>query len=62
MKGEWNFYPTKHLAIRSEDQIQLNGQQYRLHIHHLRRKLFPDVVRTVRGIGYVMDKPELVAP
>lgn len=29
-----------------------------VHIHHLRRKLFTEVIRTVRGIGYVMDKPQ----
>ncbi len=28
-----------------------------VHVHHLRRKLFPGVIRTVRGIGYVLDKP-----
>jgi two-component system response regulator QseB len=26
-----------------------------VHIHRLRRKLYPDVIRTVRGIGYVAD-------
>jgi DNA-binding response OmpR family regulator len=28
-----------------------------VHIHKLRRKLYPDVVRTVRGVGYVADPP-----
>jgi two-component system response regulator QseB len=28
-----------------------------VHIHRLRRKLYPEVIRTVRGIGYVMDPP-----
>ncbi|SDK65092.1 response regulator [Billgrantia gudaonensis] len=27
-----------------------------VHVHHLRRKLFPELIRTLRGIGYVMDK------
>lgn len=27
-----------------------------VHIHHLRRKLAPEVIRTVRGVGYVMPK------
>ncbi len=27
-----------------------------VHIHHLRRKLAPDVIRTVRGVGYVLVK------
>jgi two-component system response regulator QseB len=26
-----------------------------VHIHRLRRKLYPDVIRTVRGLGYVID-------
>lgn len=26
-----------------------------VHIHKLRRKLYPDVIRTVRGVGYVID-------
>ncbi|MDQ5909329.1 MAG: two-component system, OmpR family, response regulator QseB [Pseudomonadota bacterium] len=27
-----------------------------VHIHHLRKKLFPELIRTVRGIGYLVDK------
>jgi two-component system response regulator QseB len=26
-----------------------------VHIHRLRRKLYPDVIRTVRGVGYIID-------
>ena len=26
-----------------------------VHIHRLRRKLYPEVIRTVRGVGYVVD-------
>jgi len=26
-----------------------------VHIHHLRRKLYPEVVKTVRGVGYRID-------
>jgi two-component system response regulator QseB len=28
-----------------------------VHIHNLRRKLYPEVIRTVRGVGYVADPP-----
>jgi DNA-binding response OmpR family regulator len=28
-----------------------------VHISHLRRKLAPDVIRTVRGVGYVLEEP-----
>ena len=27
-----------------------------VHIHHLRKKLFPELIRTVRGVGYRIDK------
>jgi two-component system OmpR family response regulator/two-component system response regulator QseB len=27
-----------------------------VHIHHLRRKLAPELIRTVRGVGYVMPR------
>lgn len=27
-----------------------------VHIHHLRRKLAPDLIRTVRGVGYLITK------
>ena len=34
-----------------------------VHIHRLRRKLYPDVIRTVRGVGYVIDPaPQARAP
>jgi len=26
------------------------------HIHHLRKKFFPELIRTVRGVGYLVDK------
>ena len=29
-----------------------------VHIHKLRRKLYPEVIRTVRGVGYVADPPQ----
>ncbi|UYF99925.1 MULTISPECIES: response regulator transcription factor [unclassified Halomonas] len=37
-----------------EEDVESNAIE--VHVHHLRRKLFSDAVRTVRGIGYVMDK------
>jgi len=27
-----------------------------VHIHHLRRKLAPELIRTVRGVGYLMPR------
>jgi two-component system OmpR family response regulator/two-component system response regulator QseB len=29
-----------------------------VHVHHLRRKLAPQLIRTVRGVGYVMPRDE----
>ena len=31
-----------------------------VHIHHLRRKLAPEVIRTVRGVGYVLVRERAV--
>jgi two-component system, OmpR family, response regulator QseB len=28
-----------------------------VHVHHLRRKLRPDLIQTVRGVGYMMPRP-----
>ncbi|MBC9072444.1 response regulator transcription factor [Thauera sp. CAU 1555] len=36
------------------EEIESNAIE--VHIHHLRRKLFPGLIRTLRGIGYVIDK------
>ena len=27
-----------------------------VHIHHLRKKFFPELIRTVRGVGYLVDR------
>jgi len=36
---------------------ELESNAVDVHIHNLRRKLYPEVIRTVRGIGYVADPP-----
>jgi DNA-binding response OmpR family regulator len=36
------------------DEVESNTVE--VHIHHLRRKLAPALIRTVRGVGYVMPK------
>ncbi len=35
----------------------LESNAIEVHVHHLRRKLSPDAIRTVRGVGYLMPKP-----
>ncbi len=37
-----------------DDEIASNAIE--VHVHHLRRKLGPDLIRTVRGAGYVIDE------
>ena len=36
------------------DEIESNAVE--VHVHHLRRKLAPALIRTVRGVGYVMPR------
>ena len=37
-------------------EVESNAVQ--VHIHHLRKKLGRDVIRTVHAIGYCIDKPQ----
>ena len=37
-----------------DDEVGSNTVE--VHIHHLRKKLGSDLIRTVRGIGYIIDK------
>ena len=39
-----------------DEDVESNAIE--VHVHHLRRKFFPSLIRTLRGIGYVMDKTE----
>ncbi|MGE0356220.1 MAG: response regulator [Burkholderiales bacterium] len=36
------------------EEVESNALE--VHLHHLRRKIFPGVVQTLRGVGYVMPK------
>lgn len=36
------------------DEVESNAIE--VHIHHLRRKLAPELVRTIRGVGYMMPQ------
>ena len=40
---------------RVDDEVESNAIE--VHIHHLRRKLGEHPIRTVRGVGYVIEKP-----
>jgi two-component system response regulator QseB len=35
------------------EEVESNAIE--VHVHHLRAKLFPELIRTVRGVGYVID-------
>lgn len=37
------------------DEVESNTVE--VHIHHLRKKLGSDLIRTIRGVGYIIDKP-----
>jgi len=68
--GEFNLL---HLLLESRGRVfqrtQLEEKLYgwnrdvesntiEVYIHHLRKKLGSNLIRTVRGVGYVIDKPE----
>jgi two-component system OmpR family response regulator/two-component system response regulator QseB len=36
------------------EEIESNAIE--VHVHHLRRKLAPELLRTVRGVGYLMPR------
>ncbi|MBI2727805.1 MAG: response regulator transcription factor [Polaromonas sp.] len=39
---------------------EVDSNAVEVHIHHLRRKLYPGLIQTVRGVGYIMPK-EVIA-
>ena len=38
-----------------DEEVESNALE--VHVHHLRRKFFPELIRTVRGVGYMVDRP-----
>ncbi len=41
-------------------ETEPEGNSLEVHVHHLRRKIDPGIVRTVRGVGYALGAPEAV--
>ncbi|MFZ4622993.1 MAG: winged helix-turn-helix domain-containing protein, partial [Rhodoferax sp.] len=41
------------------EEVESNAVE--VHIHHLRKKLGADLIRTVRGVGYTLLRPKGLA-
>ncbi len=39
-----------------KEEIESNAVE--VHVHHLRKKLGAELIRTIRGVGYIVDKPQ----
>src|SRR3989338_260546 len=39
------------------DEVESNAVE--VYIHHLRRKLFPELIETIRGVGYLMPRDKV---
>ena len=37
-----------------DEDVESNALE--VHVHHLRKKFFPELIRTVRGVGYMAEK------
>jgi DNA-binding response OmpR family regulator len=36
---------------------EVESNAVEVHVHHLRKKLRPDLITTVRGVGYTVPRP-----
>ena len=41
-----------------EWDCSLDSNAIEVHVHHLRRKLAPKLIRTVRGVGYMIPRED----
>ena len=53
--------------VLSRDQLQQSlygwdegaeSNAVEVHIHHLRKKFFPELIRNIRGVGYIVPQPD----
>ena len=54
--------------VLSRDQLQQSlygwdegaeSNAVEVHIHHLRKKFFPELIRNIRGVGYIVPQPDV---
>ncbi|HQV22420.1 MAG TPA: winged helix-turn-helix domain-containing protein, partial [Agitococcus sp.] len=38
------------------EDIESNALE--VHIHHLRKKLYPELIKTIRGVGYIIQEQQ----
>lgn len=36
---------------------EIESNTLEVHVHHLRRKFYPELIRTIRGVGYLVERP-----
>ncbi len=41
---------------------EIDSNALEVHVHHLRRKLHPKIVRTLRGVGYALGAADELGP
>ena len=41
-----------------DDEVDSNTLE--VHVHNLRKKLHPNIIRTIRGIGYILEKSKIL--
>ena len=54
LDGDGDFDRLQQVLYGWDEEAESNALE--VHIHHLRKKLFPELIRTVRGVGYLVDK------
>ena len=35
--------------------IEVESNSIEVHVHHLRKKLYSEIIKTIRGVGYKLD-------
>lgn len=43
------------------DEVEVESNAVEVHVHNLRKKLRANIIKTIRGVGYIVDVPRRVA-